>query len=80
MLRSTCCGAPIIGEVTGTGDDAVGMCSQCHEWSGCEPDYDGDEETQSYPETGDLQYTKPDRFTVPELDQATLDTIKEFLK
>lgn len=35
---SDCCGAPIIGEITGEGEDACGRCSQCKEMSGIATD------------------------------------------
>lgn len=40
-LLSDCCSAPILGEVSGEGPDAVAVCSQCKEWAGV---YDENEE------------------------------------
>lgn len=33
-MISDCCSAPIYGEITGTGPDACGICSECKEWAG----------------------------------------------
>ena len=40
MIYSECCGAPIYGEITGEGEDACGVCSECKEWSGVMNDED----------------------------------------
>ena len=57
MLRSDCCDAPIIGEVSGAGEeDACGLCSKCHEQSGMYDD-GGPGTTQSYPEADEVLVT-----------------------
>lgn len=38
---SECCGASIVGEVTG--NPPIGICSQCNEWAGVELDPDFEE-------------------------------------
>ncbi len=40
-MLSNCCDAPIYGEVTGEGEDAVGLCSRCKEWANA---YDEEED------------------------------------
>ena len=42
-MISECCGAPVYGEVLGTGRDAVGICGRCKEWMPC---YNEDEENE----------------------------------